>query len=124
MSRVKSRNTSAEKQVRSLIHRMGFRFRLHVGDLPGEPDIVLPGRGKVVFVHGCFWHQHRGCRRSQRPSTNTEFWNAKLDGNTVRDARVQRQLRRLGWSVMVVWECELKDRDRLRRRIAHFLGER
>ena len=105
MSRIRGRNTKPELIVRSLVHQMGFRFRLHRRDLPGKPDLVLPRHRKVIFVHGCFWHRHR-CRRGQVvPQTNAEFWDAKRTGNVERDRRNLRKLRRLGWKVLVLWEC-------------------
>jgi len=121
MAQVKSGDTGPEIRVRSMLHGLGFRFRLHRKDLPGKPDIVFPGRRKVVFVHGCFWHGHKGCRRSTRPSSNQGFWTMRLDSNIRRDKRDRQRLRRLGWRVFVVWECELKDEQRLRRRLRQFL---
>ena len=123
MSRIKGRDTKPEILVRSLIFRMGFRFRLHRRDLPGVPDIVLPGRRKVIFVHGCFWHGHKGCPRSKRPTTNQAFWNNKLDGNIKRDRRYRRELRRLGWKVLTVWECETRAPERLSRKLETFLHD-
>lgn len=124
MGRVKSRNTKPELLVRSMIHRMGFRFRLHRKDLPGNPDIVLPKHRKVVFIHGCFWHGHEGCPRSKRPTTNIEFWNKKLDQNIERDKRFQRLLKESGWDVLVVWQCETNKPDELLRKLERFLHER
>jgi len=123
MSRVKGRDTRPELAVRSLLHHHGFRFRLHRKDLPGCPDIVLPRHRKIVFVHGCFWHGHKKCRRSSRPTTNTEFWNAKIDANISRDKKAIGRLRRTGWSVLVVWECELRDPQKLERRLLRFLSD-
>jgi DNA mismatch endonuclease (patch repair protein) len=123
MSRVKGRDTTPELAVRSIIHRHGYRFRLHRKDLPGCPDIVLPRHRNIVFVHGCFWHGHKGCRKSSRPATNREFWNAKIDGNIARDKKAVRRLRRSGWSVLVVWECELRDPQKLERRLLRFLSD-
>jgi DNA mismatch endonuclease, patch repair protein len=108
MSKVPYRDTVPERIVRSLLHRSGFRFRIHDRGLPGRPDIVLPRYRIAVFVHGCFWHQHSGCPKSRRPSTNIEFWNRKLDGNASRDERKIAQLKDLGWRVIVLWECEIK----------------
>ncbi len=124
MGRVKSRNTKPEMLVRSIIHRMGFRFRLHRRELPGNPDIVLPKHKKVLFVHGCFWHGHEACPRSKRPATNTEFWNTKLDQNMERDKRFQRLLKEAGWDVLVVWQCETNRPDELLRKLGRFLHER
>ena len=117
MSRIRGRDTIPEKRVRSLLHRLGFRFSLHRQDLPGKPDIVLPSRGAVVFVHGCFWHQHQGCRNSSMPSTRRSFWEAKLNGNVARDDRNGEALQLLGWKVLTVWECELDDEDGVARRM-------
>ena len=106
-----------------MLHRMGYRFRLHVRDLPGRPDIVLPRHKRVVLVHGCFWHGHKGCRRAARPSSNTEFWNEKLSANQERDAKNLRKLRRLGWRVLVVWECQTREDNKLRPRLQRFMGD-
>lgn len=123
MSRVKGRDTKPEILVRSFLHRMGYRFRIHRRDLPGNPDIVLPRFGKVVFVHGCFWHGHKACPRSKRPTTNEDFWNKKLDGNIERDKRFRLELRRMGWKVLVVWECETRKPERLLRKLERFLRD-
>jgi DNA mismatch endonuclease, patch repair protein len=125
MRRVRSENTKPEMAVRQLAHKLGYRFRLHRKDLPGRPDLVFAGRGKIIFVHGCFWHQH-SCKRGGRvPATRREYWVAKLERNVARDRAVLRKLRRLGWSVMVVWECQTKPGklDRLAGRITRFLGD-
>lgn len=124
MSLVRSRNTQPELLVRSMLHRMGFRFSLHRQDLPGCPDVVLPAKKAVVFVHGCFWHSHRGCRRSKRPATHTGFWRKKLSLNVERDKRAQKELRSLGWRILTVWECELKTPEGVRRKLAKFIGTR
>lgn len=108
MSRVRSRNTKPELFVRSLLHAMGYRFRLHRKDLPGSPDIVLPKYRTAVFVHGCFWHQHLGCRKATFPKNNSEFWEAKLKRNRERDLEAQRKLEESGWNVLTLWECEVK----------------
>ena len=105
MSRVRNRNTRPEVLVRSLLHRLGFRFRLHRKDLPGTPDIVLPKYGAVIFVHGCFWHGH-DCSRGKLPDTNADFWRAKIERNIVRDNEVTDQLCSQGWNVIKVWSCE------------------
>jgi DNA mismatch endonuclease (patch repair protein) len=118
MSRIKGRNTGLEVAVRSALHGLGFRFRLHGATLPGRPDIVLTRHRIVVFVHGCFWHRHRGCRLTYQPKSNVAFWSRKFAGNIVRDARNKRELRRLGWRVVVVWECQALDRAALTRRLA------
>lgn len=124
MANVRGKNTKPELLVRSMIHRMGYRFRLHRPDIPGNPDIVLPGHRKVVFVHGCFWHGHKGCKRSKRPSTHREFWDRKLDGNILRDTRNISELKRLGWNSLIVWECETKNPEALRSKLKAFLAER
>lgn len=108
MSRIKGQNTGPELRLRSLLHRAGFRFRLHVKDLPGRPDIVLPRYCTAIFVHGCFWHRHPGCRNASTPSTRGTFWQEKFDGNVRRDERNRSELVAAGWTVVVVWECELE----------------
>jgi DNA mismatch endonuclease (patch repair protein) len=123
MSRIKGRNTVPEVQVRSMLHNAGFRFRLHGKDLPGKPDIVLPKRGAVVFVHGCFWHRHRKCKNCTSPKTNVDFWQTKFSGNVARDEQSAKALRKAGWKVIVVWECELASPDKLRRRLLRLLGD-
>lgn len=106
MSRIRSRNTAPEIALRKELHAHGFRFRLN-GKLPGKPDIILPMYRTVVFVHGCFWHRHTGCKIATTPKSNTEFWVEKFGRNVSRDARVSAELRELGWKVLVAWECEL-----------------
>jgi len=108
MSGIRGRNTKPEKQVRSYLHRAGLRFRLHAS-LPGKPDLVFPKHRAVVFVHGCFWHRHAGCRYATTPSSNVQFWREKFDANVARDKSVTRQLRRQGWRVFVVWSCRIND---------------
>lgn len=107
MARVKSRDTGAEMIVRRAMHKAGLRFRLNRKSLPGKPDIVFPSRRLVVFVHGCFWHQHTGCRRAKRPTSNSPYWQKKLDRNVNRDCQTRIQLERLGWRSLVIWECEI-----------------
>ena len=121
MSRVRSKNTKPEVAVRSLLHRMGFRFRLHAKALPGKPDIVLPKHRKAIFVHGCFWHRHGVCRPLSLPASNTAFWEKKFADNVARDRRKLRALRRAGWRVLVLWECQVRDREPLERRLRRFL---
>ena len=121
MSRVRAKDTHPELVVRSLVHRLGRRFRLHVSALPGRPDIVLARTKELIFVHGCFWHQHT-CNRGARPSSNRRFWNRKLDANVRRDRYVLRQLKRLGWRSLVVWECETKNLDKLKQRLERFFS--
>lgn len=113
MSRVRGKDTSPERAVRSMIHRMGYRFRLHRKNLPGKPDIVLPRHRCVVFVHGCFWHRHKGCKRASTPQSNVAYWEKKFRRNVERDRQRRHDLRKLGWRVVVVWECELRDPDKL-----------
>jgi DNA mismatch endonuclease (patch repair protein) len=122
MSRIRGKDTKPERVVRSLLHREGFRFRLHVRELPGRPDIVLPRHRAVVFVHGCFWHRHPGCPRAFTPSSNVEFWQKKLAANPPRDAANEKALRETGWRVVVVWECETKDAETLRARLLDALA--
>jgi DNA mismatch endonuclease, patch repair protein len=124
MARIKSKNTGPERRVRSLLHRMGFRFRLHGRGLPGHPDVVLPKYGAVVFVHGCFWHRHEGCKYAYVPKTRKAFWMAKFEQNVTRDARVLSSLKALGWKVLVVWECELRDEARIAKRVLQRLRKR
>ena len=123
MSRVKGRDTKPEILIRSFVHRMGFRFRVHRRDLPGNPDIVLPRYKKAIFVHGCFWHGHKRCRRSKRPTTNEQFWNKKLDGNIERDKRFRRRLHQMNWEVLVVWQCEIRNPEKLLRKLEGFLHD-
>ena len=106
MGRIRARNTRPEIIVRSLLHRMGYRFSLRRNDLPGKPDIVLPKHRTVIFVHGCFFHRHAGCSYASEPKTNAEFWRQKFEANVRRDRRNQNQLRNEGWRVIVVWECQ------------------
>lgn len=113
MAGIRGKNTSPELMVRRHLHSAGLRFRLHRRDLPGAPDLVLAKYGVVVFVHGCFWHRHSGCRFATTPATNRQFWLDKLTGNAERDARTRRALRRSGWRVYVIWECEIRKPKRL-----------
>ena len=121
MSRIRAKDTKPELAVRSLLHRMGYRFRLHRRDLPGRPDIVLPKYKAVIFVHGCFWHQHSGCRFSNLPKSRQDYWTQKLEGNVRRDRRHQRNLRKQGWKVFIVWECQTKNEDTLVKTVHSFL---
>lgn len=123
MARVKNRNTAPELLVRKTLHGMGFRFRLHRRDLPGNPDIVLPRYKTVVFVHGCFWHGHANCPRAARPQSNVTFWNEKLDRNIARDAQMRDELRRLGWNVLVIWQCQTKDVAGLERLVESYFKD-
>jgi DNA mismatch endonuclease, patch repair protein len=122
MRRVRAKDTKPEMAVRRMVHAMGFRYALHRRDLPGCPDLVFPARRKVIFVHGCFWHGH-SCRAGRnRPGSNTGYWIPKLERNAARDAAHRRELRRLGWKSLAVWECQLKDAARLSRRLQRFLA--
>lgn len=121
MSRVRGRDTGPELAVRRLLSAMGYRYRLHVKNLAGKPDIVFHARRKIVFVHGCFWHRHRGCSLARMPKSRRKFWFSKLEANRLRDGRIKAALRRDGWSVATVWECQLKDMERLAKRLRRFL---
>ena len=120
MARIKGKNTKPEILVRRLLHRMGYRFRIHGTKLPGKPDIVLPRHHKIVFVHGCFWHGH-DCKRGTRAASNAEFWNEKIEGNKIRDERKRKELEALNWTVLTVWECETKNVERLADRLRKFM---
>jgi DNA mismatch endonuclease (patch repair protein) len=123
MRRIRSKDTAPEFIVRRLVFSMGYRYRLHRADLPGKPDLVFPARRKVIFVHGCFWHQHNGCKIAGLPRSNKEYWLPKLARNTARDSKHQRSLHALGWKCLTIWECETKgNEERLVRRIAKFLA--
>nr|NJM04131.1 DNA mismatch endonuclease Vsr [Desulfobacula sp.] len=121
MSRIGGKDTKPELLVRSLLHSMGYRFRIQRKDLPGNPDIILPKYKKVIFVHGCFWHGHAGCSRSKRPDTNMEFWNKKIDGNMERDKYNIQRLEDSGWMTLTLWTCEIKDQEALKNRLLSFL---
>ncbi|HVI28816.1 very short patch repair endonuclease [Hansschlegelia sp.] len=123
MRAVKGRDTGPEMLVRRLAHALGYRFRLHRKDLPGNPDLVFPARRKAIFVHGCFWHGHDCARGARMPKANAAYWSAKIARNVARDARVLAELRALGWDPLVLWECELKDRAGLPVRLRQHLGE-
>lgn len=121
MSRIKSENTSPEKRVRSALHLLGFRFRLHERTLPGKPDVVLPRLKVSILVHGCFWHRHSGCRFAYVPKSRLTFWQAKFDGNVARDQRVRRDLRKNGQRVLVIWECQTRNAALLKARLSRNL---
>lgn len=123
MSRVRGKDTKPELRVRSLVHRMGYRYRLHDKKLPGHPDMVFRSRKKAIFVHGCFWHRHPGCKLTRLPKSRLDFWKPKLEGNRERDIRNQEKLSLLGWDYLVIWECEMKDLEELRGRIKSFLED-
>ncbi|VGO21057.1 very short patch repair endonuclease [Pontiella sulfatireligans] len=113
MSRIRGKNTKPELIVRSLLHRAGYRFSLHRKDLPGKPDIVLRKYNTVVFVHGCFWHRHQNCKTASMPKSNVEYWQAKFERNVSNDRKHIRELKKMGWNVIVVWECELKQPEKV-----------
>jgi DNA mismatch endonuclease (patch repair protein) len=122
MSGVRTKHTGPELKVRSVAHGAGYRFALHRMDLPGKPDIVFPRFKSVVFVHGCFWHQHKGCSKSTLPATRKEFWTAKLGRNVVRDTENKKTLRRAGWRVLVIWECQTREGDVVAQKLKRFLA--
>jgi DNA mismatch endonuclease, patch repair protein len=123
MRRVRPVDTKPEIAVRKVAHELGFRFRLHRRDLPGNPDLVFPKLRAIVLVHGCFWHHHARCRRGTMPKRNVDLWRTKFARNVLRDAVVWRQLREAGWRVLVVWECETADRGALRVKLRSFLSK-
>jgi len=123
MRAIRGRDTQPEIAVRRLVYGLGFRYRLYQTGLPGKPDLVFPSRKKVIFVHGCFWHCH-GCKKGLIPNTNKEFWLPKLRKNTLRDTQNLHDLAELGWSPLIIWQCELKEAALLRRKIELFLGRR
>lgn len=122
MSRIRANGSAPEMLVRRTAHAMGFRFRLHRKDLPGKPDLVFPRLRKIVFVHGCFWHQHPGCREGRTPSSNQGYWAPKLARNVERDRIAQESLRRAGWDVVTLWECECRTADQVRAALRPFLN--
>ncbi len=121
MRAIKSKDTKPEMIVRRLVHGMGYRFRLHRKDLPGKPDLVLPRHGKVIFVHGCFWHMHRCKYGRVTPRTNAAFWRTKRKSNVLRDRKNRTQLRKMGWDILTVWECQTRDITKLQERILRFI---
>ncbi|MCL4736355.1 MAG: DNA mismatch endonuclease Vsr [Candidatus Omnitrophica bacterium] len=124
MSRIRSKNTSPELSVRSLLHKSGFRFRLHQRDLPGNPDIVLPKYRTVIFVHGCYWHRHKNCPFAYTPKSRADFWSRKFEGNVKRDALSKKNLKKLGWKVIIVWECQTRKIESLARHLSNQLKKR
>ena len=122
MSRIRGKDTKPELRVRSQLHRMGYRFRLHRKDLPGRPDIVLPKYDTVIFVHGCFWHRHKGCRFAYTPKTRVEFWQTKFDLNVRRDRRNEAALRKRGWRIIRIWECRTGDPQKLQQQLARIFN--
>ena len=121
MSRIKSGNTKPEIVVRSLLHNMGYRFRLQRKDLPGKPDIALPMYTSVIFVHGCFWHRHKGCKNASNPKTKKTFWREKFKANVDRDIKAQKELKSMGWRILIIWECELAEVDSVINKLEDYL---
>ena len=121
MSLIRSADTKPEIIVRKLLHSLGYRFRLHKKDLPGKPDIVLKKYKTVIFVQGCFWHQHKGCKRSNIPKSNKSYWKPKLEHNTKRDKQHKQSLRKAGWKVIAIWECEIKTVEKLKKKLINAL---
>lgn len=123
MKSIGQKNTKPEWIVRRLLHRLGYRFRLHRKDLPGTPDIVFYGRRKAIFVHGCYWHGHN-CSKGKLPKSNRDYWVPKIQKNQERDARKERELRDTGWDISIVWQCQTKDEETLANTLKKFLGPR
>jgi DNA mismatch endonuclease (patch repair protein) len=121
MAQVHSKDTTPELIVRSTIHRLGYRFSLSAKKLPGKPDIVLSRFHKLIFVHGCFWHQHKNCKASKKPSSNSEYWNNKLDRNILRDRKNTASLKKSGWDVLIIWECQIRNTISLSNKLANFM---
>lgn len=124
MSRIRSKDTSPELRVRSFLHREGFRFRLHLKNLPGRPDIVLPKYKTAIFVHGCYWHRHPSCKFSYSPKTRIDFWQEKFKQNVLRDQENEARLLESGWMVLTVWECETVDESKLAAAVKNLLERR
>lgn len=124
MSHIRSRDTSPELKVRSMIHRAGYRYRLHVKEMPGKPDIVMPRYRTAIFVNGCFWHRHLDCRYATMPKTNIDYWQQKFKRNVDRDQATYNALRQDGWSIVVIWECQTRDRIGLSKLLAEILPPR
>lgn len=124
MSLIREKDSTPEMKLRRLVHGMGFRYRLHVKELPGKPDMVFPSRRAVIFMHGCFWHRHEGCKLARLPKSKLDFWKPKLEANKERDILHQQQLRDLGWRVLVVWECEMVYTERVAAIVMEFLSEK
>ena len=123
MSNIKGRNTSPEKIVRQCLRKLGHSFRSYNKDLPGTPDIVLSKIKKVIFVHGCFWHNHNNCKRAALPQTSRSFWKKKIKGNAARDKAIKIKLRKMGWRILTIWQCQTKDLEKLVKRIGTFIKE-
>lgn len=123
MRSIRSKDTGPELRVRRLAHRLGYRYRLHRADLPGTPDLVFSGRKKVIFVHGCFWHCHPGCRRARKPKSRLDYWIPKLERNVQRDRDCLAKVTAAGWQALVLWECETDNEAKLAERLLAFLGD-
>jgi len=123
MSRIRGRDTTPERLVRSIVHRLGYRFRLHARELPGHPDIVLPRLKTALLVHGCFWHRHSRCRFAYTPKTRKAFWKSKFADNQARDVAVRRRLRKLGWKIITVWECQTTNEQSLALKLKRMLAD-
>jgi len=123
MARIRRSNTKPELLVRRLLHRLGYRFRVQFRDVPGRPDVAFPNRKKAIFIHGCFWHAHEGCKHNRIPKTRAEFWASKFKRNRERDARLLKEAHKQGWKCMVLWECEIQNVSRTRARLVRFLGK-
>jgi len=121
MSLIRGKDTTPELRLRRLVHGMGFRYRLHVKELPGKPDLVFPARKAVIFMHGCFWHRHPGCKLARMPKSKLNFWKPKLEGNRKRDIVNQTLLKKLGWRSLVIWECEMRNLDKVAKKVRDFL---
>jgi DNA mismatch endonuclease, patch repair protein len=122
MRRIRSRDSRPELRVRKLLFGLGYRYRLSLKSLPGRPDIVFTARRKAIFVHGCFWHVHQGCRLSHQPTTNKAYWSTKLQRNVARDRAAVDQLAQMGWDVQVIWECQTRDLAMLKAKLQGFLN--
>lgn len=122
MARIRSKDTKPEMLIRRMLHRLGYRYALHNRKLPGAPDLVFPSRRKIILVHGCFWHQHKGCIDGRMPKSRQDYWRPKLIRNVERDRRNLAKMRRVGWKVIKIWECETANADRLLDRLVRFLG--
>lgn len=122
MSRIRSKDTKPEFVVRRIAHKIGFRFRLHRKDLPGKPDLTFPSRKKVVFVHGCFWHRHDGCKLASQPKSRQDYWEPKFARTVERDKQAQEFLRKMGWKFLIIWECETKNPEKVEITLNKFLS--
>jgi DNA mismatch endonuclease (patch repair protein) len=122
MRQIRSKDTSPEMTVRRITHGMGYRYRLHAKHLPGKPDLIFPARKKIIFIHGCFWHGHGGCREGHVPKSRLDYWKPKLERNRLRDAANEQRLRDMGWTMLTLWECELRDTGSLQCRLQEFLA--